>query len=292
MLHSRLNRGALLLVSILGMLCLYSASASAAGVPTQVEASWRKSGIAHFEFVGKANPNGAATTLNLEYRKKGTAEAFTTVLSKSIGSGTTQQTVSTVVGGLKPMVWYETRVTATNSFGSKTATDFWETRWRVAGVPAGTAVPYSTSGGNFRLEYTASGSVKTKVECNEASTGTLNSTEGASDQFKLGLSSCVTYENGVEVCKPTAPWGITLNGTFTSELSYINWNVCPNSETVMPLSFTSPFIVTMAELQKVEQPVTMTANASYGFWPATITINSTWRLAGEYSGKKFAQEFE
>jgi hypothetical protein len=286
-------RAALLLASVVTALFAVSVSgASAAGAPTLVRVGPSQLGISYFEFHGVANPNGSATTVSLEYRKHGSGAEFKTIYSENIGSGTsTVNTATRLLDGLTHDIYYDIRVSATNAFGTTRGEELYESNWTIAGQPKTHVASYATSG-TFALEYKASG-IPTKVECNESSYGTLNNFEGKGDSFHLGLSNCATYQSGKKVCSPTAPWGVVLDGTFTSEMSTLNWNVCPNEEVMYHLTFSEPFKVQMSELSLVEQPVTMTANVQYtGATNAKITITSNWSLTGEDKGLKFHPEAE
>src|SRR4029077_13686070 len=59
-----------------------ASSAGAAGAPTEVKAIWVNPDLNSSGLSGTANPNGAPTTLNLEY---GDGTGYHTVLTKEIG---------------------------------------------------------------------------------------------------------------------------------------------------------------------------------------------------------------
>jgi hypothetical protein len=70
---------------------------------------------------GTVNPNGSATTYQVQY---GTSGAYGSATAPgSAGSGTTATTISVPIGGLAPDTTYHYRVTATNPSGTADGTD-------------------------------------------------------------------------------------------------------------------------------------------------------------------------
>lgn len=70
---------------------------------------------------GTVNPNGAATTYQIQY---GTSVAYGSATAPgSAGSGTTATTISVPIGGLSPDTTYHYRVLATNSNGTADGAD-------------------------------------------------------------------------------------------------------------------------------------------------------------------------
>ncbi len=70
---------------------------------------------------GTVNPNGSATTYQVQY---GTSGAYGSATAPgSAGSGTTATTISVPIGGLAPDTTYHYRVTATNPSGTGDGTD-------------------------------------------------------------------------------------------------------------------------------------------------------------------------
>jgi hypothetical protein len=290
MSKSSLGRLGLFLVSLLGLMSLFSASAFAAEAPTSIvyEAT---EGITHVEIVGITNPNGASTTVNLEYRDASAGGEYVTLLSKSIGSGTTPVTVRGMLNGLKPQNYYQLRVGATNSFGTTySAVEDYEARWKVEGKPQGYTTE-ATSSGTWKLEYKPGG-IPVKLECNENGFGTIGHEKGAGDTHQMNLSGCVYYQNGKVICKP-ASFTFNLDASFKAE--NLSKTICPGEEAKTAFSFPAAFLVDMPffEFNELTQPLTMTASAKLNSNSVTVTVTSNWKLTGADAGLKFgAAEFK
>lgn len=68
---------------------------------------------------GLVDPNGSATTLNFDYRKAGTNDAFTATTGRDAGTGKVPLPFSeSIVSGLEKCTTYEFRVKAINAVGS------------------------------------------------------------------------------------------------------------------------------------------------------------------------------
>ena len=289
-----LGRLSLILVSLFGLMALFSASAIAAGKPTQVSANIKNPGswgINHVEGAAYANPNGASTTVTLEYREHGTS-TFKSAGSENIGSGTTQINFQRLISGLKPLAEYDLRTTATNSFGTTTSSiGVVETpRWIVHGMTKEDHVASFASTGTATFDLQM-GSVKAHIACNETGSGTFGGYGGTGTGYKANLSNCTLYENEEEMCKPKVAPSLSLDQTFTSTSNLINFQFpsgCFYEE--FTLAASEPFFVTMPNFNKtnvVAEPLTLTNKLKFGGNTVTATISTTWSLTGEDAGKLF-----
>jgi hypothetical protein len=288
MSRTSLGRLGLMFVSLLGLMSLFSGSAFAAGKPTSVNLNWASPGITHIEVKGTANPNGAATTVQLEYQNAGVYQTF---LTKEIGSGTSSVNVNGMLNGLAPQTDYYLRVSATNKYGTVYSfTEHFAPRWEAIG--AKTAGSFASSG-TAKFEYTAGAGTKVKIECNESGTGTIGSAGAVGDGYHGSFSGCVLYQDGAKVCNAPSTT-VNLNGAFVNEASQIAF---PFPEgcfySTFAITTSEPFFINMPlGVYQVTQPITLTEKGTWGGNVVTTTITSNWHLTGANSGLKFGGEFE
>lgn len=288
-----LGRLGLTLVSLLGLMALWSASASAA-LPKSLTLE-SGAGLAYLQITGSANPNGLATTAKLEYREKGTAE-WKVALTKELGSGTSSVEIGPItVNGVTPSVEYEFRLSATNKSG--TVYDTTPTYGSFLGAWIGIAGQLHNEGSEFssagtlKIEYTESGK-PVKFECTESGYGSIGHLKGAGDSYHVTPSGCIVYISGKAVCEQKL-LGFTFNSTFTDELGTHYFIPCFRDPEGPEWNFnlTAPLHVTgitwWSPKSPVTQAVTATAPGMVLGHSATFTINSNWSLSGENVGKKW-----
>jgi hypothetical protein len=299
MSRSKLFRAGLLFISMLGLMAIATGTAFAAGAPKELYGSYvEESGlnsINHVDVEGTANPNGAETTVYLEYRKDSAAE-YTTWKSAKIGSGTSRVQVTGLLGNLSPDTLYDLRTRATNSFGTTySRPEPYIAKWTGHFVTVGSGTAEVRSSGITTLEYSL-GVNSVKVECNESGHGTIGNVGGVGDSFHPSMSGCVTYVNHEKAKCVPKPFSLSLNQVFESESKSMTMPGCPAEEGggEHVLSFVEPFFFNLpAERYKATQPVTMTTTAIRdGGTPVHVTFTSSWSLAGPNEGLLFGISVE
>lgn len=286
-----LGRLGLTLVSLLGLMALWSASASAA-LPNSLKVS-SGAGLASLNISGSANPNGLATTAKLEYREEGTAE-WKVALTKELGAGTSSVEIGpTTVNGVTPSVFYEVRLSATNKSGTVYDTTPWAGSF--GGVWVGIAGQLHNEGSEFssagtlKIEYTESGK-PVKFECTESGYGSIGHLKGAGDSYHVTPSGCIVYISGKAVCEQKL-LGFWFDSTFTDETGTHYFIPCfrdPEGGGEWNLNLTAPLHVAgLKFVSAVTQAATATAPAMVLGHAATFTITSNWNLSGINVGKKW-----
>ena len=271
---------------------IYASVASAAGTPTigviNVLPVLEPTSV---QFLTNVNPNGAATTVKVEYAEtnpeKGEYQIWST---QGIGSGSANVPVTAHPTGLAPRKTYQWRVTASNSSGStvKYGTTS-KSQWHVEGLANGTSKPVPVGiSGTFALEYNSSG-VPIKLECHSSGSATIHTLYGASDSYSMTMSNCHYYVYGTEACTPKKGFSLSFTGTLTSKESYVLPEFCPGEGEKTPVNFQHPFAAQLVS-GGWENPVSgfvVTDDVTVKGNAGTITMNQEWWLAGEYLGKKF-----
>lgn len=293
MSKSKFGRLGLCLVSLLGLMSLMSAPALGAGQPTQVSSSMSGSawGINHGEMFGWANPNGAETTLTLEYREQGAGE-FQVAGSGSIGSGTKQLGIKRPLYGLKPYAIYELRTKATNAFGTvygsifSINTPYWE-----ISKTSLSHVASINSQGTATFEWTHGGGTKYKLSCQEYGSGSIGGEWGTGTGWSPTLGGCSFYRGETLACKPEGTsFKVDQAFTMTSEaIKFMFPEACAYySEVVFKAA--NPFFVTMSGFNKglqSSQSLVLTNQLKFAGWNVDATISTNWSVTGADNGKAF-----
>jgi hypothetical protein len=286
-----LGRLGLALASLVCLLAVFSASAFGAGKPTNVGTSVEP-GLNYYTVEAWANPNGASTTVTIQYRGVGSTE-WHTLASKNIGSGTS---IATFTSTLAP-TWLgqktEFKTVAENSYGSTTSVvEPWGYRLKVwnSGITEDTA-SYSSSGKLMIEDYDSGGF--SKIECNASGNGEFGPEAVGGAHLKLSLSGCAWYYGGSLRCNPK----IALEPlSFSAEYAVPSAEVffrCPEEEVMHVLRYSGRFLTTLGSSTNawwsptVEKPVTMVGSGKIDARTATLTVTSTWALTGSNAGKKF-----
>lgn len=288
------GRLGLCLVSLLGLMSLMSASAFGAGAPTEMywaPGATKFTSTNSAELSGVANPNGANTTLTIEYREPGAAE-FKVAGSGNIGSGTKLEFAYAPVIGVKPNMGYETRAKATNQYGTAySPIGIWTSPvWRVKGFEL-THVADVKATGTATFEWPLAGQ-KYKLSCEVNGNGSIGGKWGTGTGIAAELSGCGFYRNSVLQCKPSPGNQLELDQAFVASKIPALWfslaKGCYYSETVEFVAQT-PFSATMSKLFKYElnQSLVMTNQLLVAGSPVTATISTNWSLAGMDIGKSF-----
>jgi hypothetical protein len=259
---------------IAAMSLLFAGSALAAGKPKSVSIESVKPTVNSTTLLGKANPNGAATTLYFEQWIPAKA-AWSLLATKAIGSGTTVVSAEQSVKGLSTQTETYFRVKAENSFGPSLSNELsFYSYWSVGGEPLEASI---SQYGTFRMEFYHGSQFK--VECSESGNGKINA--GSNNSQTVNVSNCTTYERGIVRCHPN-PTKFTFNEHEAAPTS--NWDVYCESQVEWNLKFSEPFNF-IALGAGLTAPVNMTTTASgYGGSPI-ITIESKWSLEAPYNNK-------
>jgi len=243
------------------------------------------------ELASTVNPNGAATTLTIQYREVGTS-VWLTAVSKEIGSGTSEVKITGQAFPLAQNHHYEAQATATNSYGTVTTTENY-------GHTEKFGVRWNVSKGIFTSAYINSGSLKIdwfsagngyKIECAESGSGEFGPEAVEGQHENITASSCTYYINNIFTCN-SKNTDLKLNNVFQAE--YKNMQYCSGEEVQHTLSFPEAFHVSTENPYEplVTRPVTMTTKALMNnniHTPATVTVTSNWQLTGANVGKKFS----
>jgi hypothetical protein len=286
-----IGRFGLCLVSLIGLMSMFSVSAFGAGKPTEVSSgiSGPSLGLNHAEMVGWANPNGADTTVTLEYREHGASE-FKVAGSGSIGSGTKTLGIKILLNGLKPYAQYDLRTKASNEFGTVYGSiPIFETPyWEISNTSLSHVAGVSSSGSaNFEWKI---GINELKISCGLNGSGWIGGEWGNETGWSANLTSCKFYENGKLRCQPYEAH-FTVDQTFATAGGYLNF-VFPEGCFYSEVKFQAPnpFFVTMSGFNKalqVTQPMVLTNNLSWAGNTVNATISTNWSLTGADSGKAF-----
>jgi len=289
-----LGRLGLIVASVGCLLAVFSASAFGAGKPTSVSTTIYP-GLNYLTIEAYANPNGASTTVTIQYRGVGASE-WHTLRSENIGSGTELQHFQATLAPTWLGQKTEYKAVAENSFGSTSSvTESFGSRLKVwqSGVTEDTAT-YSSSGSLKIEDYVGGGF--SKIECNASGNGEFGPKAVGGAHLKLTLSGCLWYMGGSLRCNPK----LTLEPmSFNSEYALpplvegVHFR-CPEEEVMHVLNYSGRFLTKMGtegwSTPQVEQPVTMVGSGSIDARTATLTVSSTWALTGSNAGKKFYQQ--
>jgi len=278
------------LAAVLAVCAFVAPTALAAGPPTNVSTEWSSAegytwpSVNGAGMAGKANPNGASTTLYYEYRKTG-AGSYTVATSAGIGSGTSVVEMAKAIWGLDASTSYEFRVTAKNSYGEAHSNVLYliTNGWNRTSTFA--------SSGTLTMAWEKSG-VPNEVRCNESGYGRVSGyySKPWENFYHIDTSGCGYYSNGKYLCKPNFNPALNLNSGFWNTETGIKMEfpeTCLNSTITIstPNAFAEsgiPF-----EVFKVEQPLTLKTTGMFGASPVTITDSTTWHLTGASTGKTF-----
>jgi hypothetical protein len=280
---SQSARAVLVSVCALSAMAIMATSASAAGLPEIEGISAVNTSIVNTKVEAEVNPEGAATTFKVEYRRVGETP-FTSTPSQNVGSGTAW-VLMTANLTLPPesTALYEIRVSATNSFGTTRefiTKTFQTAKWSIEG---GLESSTFTSVGTWELNFTFTGSgEKGKFKCTEFGSGSLGHPEATGDSYKISTSECSYYHNEKFVCNPKpGSFAFTANGLFQYKEGTEHFHFCASEEGALSSLQIGNYSVSMpkgSEFLKT-QPITLTAEATInGGWHGTVTVSSNWSL--------------
>lgn len=235
------------------------------------------------------NPNGASTTYKLEYGTTSSLGEKTNEIA--IGSANGYVEGAPTVTGLLPETRYW-RISATNSYGTsfgsieKLGIEYG--KW--AAGQAGIFPTTYGSTGTFVISfanYPAYGET-TEIACSSVGSGTLGSSGGIGDKYRIYPSGCAVYVDGEKDCSATVPSTWSLNERLIFEESAVTIKLsagCPifiSEQITLPI--TSQFTLTDQDSVKhVNLPVVIRGTTTFGVHPGTITDSSTWSLTGAAS---------
>jgi hypothetical protein len=296
MSRSSLGRLGLALVSLLGLMSLYSASAFASGPPIVTAGAVTNKTLHTAVTNGTVEANGGSgTKYKIEYGKTklyGQSTAYVT------GSGA----VSKLLYGLEPLTTYHYRISATNSLGTTVSEDvIFEMllSWKVEGKylsealvpewPEYTEVLFGTDTTQGPTTFTAEGKIgatNTKVACEyEKGKGYVGNALGSKYNFSFPI--CKTYLNGVEnkTCAPATPLVVNLNSNMVPAAgTKISMSELCSIGEGFPLTGSGFEVGALTEGKEV--PVTLTEQLSLFNMKVSIS-NPAWLLIGPWVGKKF-----
>jgi hypothetical protein len=285
------------------LFAVFSASALGAGKPVfpssghGIELTYAHVGPNHAEIAASVSPNGAATTLSVQYREVGATE-WITAGTKEVGSGTeTVQflvTIMPIVQGHK----YEAQAVATNSYGTVTTAEKYGGTYRfnfkwIIAKSGGINTSSYIAPGTFQIEWQRSG-YNLKLECNQSGAGEFGP-EAVSESLEVTLSGCTYHFGNLYECHPKGSYIIWLDNTFYTNKGF-NMEFCPGEEFVLSsVEFPNRFFVTGSatnnndiESYEAVHPITMTTQGLVTGKSATVTSSSNWQLTGAFLGKNFA----
>jgi hypothetical protein len=282
-------------MALVCLFAVFAGSAFGAGKPEiqqySVGYTGANYGPNHAELSALVNPNGAATSVTIEYEKRYAVEEWAVAGSMEIGSGSAYVKVTGQALPLLQRQLYRMRARATNSYGTIIrAGTLLELNWNVdngIGKEPITTSSY-TAPGTFTTEWNGSGYSR-KLACNQESTGEFGP-EAASESLKVTLSGCAYYIGGKLECHPKGSYIVNLGNTFLAK-NDISMEFCPGEEGVLsPVRFPNPFSVNGGSdigEYKTAHVMTMTTQGSVLGSSATMSMSTNWQLTGINVGKKF-----
>lgn len=296
-MHHRYRRLGVVLVGLACLFAAFSASAFAAGkpiVPGTVSEEWAPNftGPNHDSLDLQVNPNGAATTVTIKYRKVGDS-TWTNAVSQNIGSGTGLVEVIGTALPLERAARYEAIATAENSYGVSTtpySLGFSVRLKAVHSAPLEVAqtAQYS-SYGTVRVEYITSIGTLGKIECEALGGGEFGPEAIGGEHLHLDTSNCAMYYESWQpefVCS-TPAFDLSFNKVFVAEEKRMR--LCPEEGVSHALRFQSAFSVNTGSpsVLYTELPVTMTAPITLDSLQGTATFTGIWKLTGSQTGWSF-----
>ena len=207
MFKPSLGRLGLFLVSLLGLMSLFSASALASGPPIVTVSAATNKSLNTANLNGTVDKNGASSaSVKFEYGK---TKLYGKSVSVSPVSTAGAVPVSLFASGLEPLSTYHFRVSATNSFGTTVSEDMtfeMLLSWKVNGKSASeySEPTLQSKFGNepVTIERTIGANVY-KLSCTAYVGGNL---AVLNKEYNLPFRNCKAYANGVEQKACVAPF--------------------------------------------------------------------------------------
>jgi hypothetical protein len=279
------GRSALLVLSLLGLLAIFSQSALAAGPPVVTATGATNKTLHTATLNGTVNPNGASSSVTLEYGK---TKLYGQTVALGSLNGSSALPVSKIVAGLDPITTYHYRISATNSFGTTVSEDsVFEMllQWKVGGKSLSELIYGPVS------YYTWAEKAKLTVK-NTAFTITCDmdypSNGVIGDHYTFYYKNCrLANSAGKEAPVSCPPQSFTLElGAKMVPVKDVTLNYgeeCALAEEIkLPLTSGGFEVGPIAEALTIE--VDMVENLSN----MTINITGTkWSLASPYNAFKF-----
>jgi hypothetical protein len=300
MFKSSLGRLGLFLVSLLGLMSLFSASAFAEGAPVVTAGAPEKS-LNTALLQGTINPNGAETTYKIEYGQSKLYGKSTS--TRNVGKGSAPVPGSYLLYGLEPGTTWHYRISATNKFGTIVSEDVqfeMLLEWKVGGkylweAPFISEYPEGVSYGNearYPTTFVAEATLyesPTKIICEEAAPY-HGSHLGVNYNFEFKTSSCKTFVEGTEQpsCNPSTNLVIELNAVMVPAANTrINLSSkCPVG-TYLPLGGSGFMVGALPEAKGVSVTLTEIAPISVTNTMKVTISHPEWILTGPWGGLKF-----
>jgi hypothetical protein len=292
MSQRNLGRWGLLLISVLGLLSVFSASALAAGPPIVTVNAANNLRLNSATGSGTVDKNGAANaTVKIEYGKTKSYGQSITLWNKVTATGAVP--VSELMTGLEPMATYHYRISATNSYGTTVSEDvaFEQLlQWKVAGktlseLSYGPVIWEDYSGTwAFTGEGTLGGT-SVKLSCEADYRGAESNAHGKLGvSYAFPLKGCKFFAKGIEqpACKPASLTSVEANGLLqtTSATSVNLGEECAFGESLpLPVGYGIA-----ATSEGVRHSVTLLGHAGQLNFSLT---NPEMELGGAYIGTAF-----
>jgi hypothetical protein len=287
---TRATRFGLLAISIVAIFSAITGTAAAAEAPELEGIAEFNTSISNTRVEAKVNPEGAATTYQVEFRESGKSESWSLTPPQAVGSGTSFVPVITNFT-LKPESSFELRLFAKNSFGTTrelVTKNFASPSWSIEGASSSEFA--SSSSGTWKVEWFATGSEK--LECAQHGSGTIGNPGGVGDTYTYTIDNCTWYINGFVRCQLTGQsWSFTMNGGTFKEETGEKFFHCPNGELhYIRVQEPKTYSITMPDASepRIEQPLTLTLPVKIDNKVITATINTNWFLIGANEGRKFS----
>lgn len=287
MSKSKFGRLGLCLVSLLGLMSLFSASAFAAGPPIVTAGAASELTLNTATANGTVDKNGAASaSVKIEYGKT-KLYGQSVALSNVTASGAVA--VSEILTGLTPLTTYHYRISATNSYGTTVSEDVafeMLLQWKVDGKPLSAfSKPVKYYASNIAWGLTGEGnfgSKAIKVTCDPSYTENGNYAEGyLGVSYHFPYQNCKLFVDGSQskACTPTLP-ALDLNGVLQPTSGNA---IDMGEECAIFSSLPLPSGFRVGPLPEVlEQNTTLTGKAG---WMTFTIANPGYRLSG--SNNKF-----
>jgi hypothetical protein len=277
-----LGRLGLFLVSLLGLMSLFSAPAFAAGAPIVTVGEATNKSLNTATLNGTVDPNGGpGTSYKIEYGKTKLYGKSTTVTGVS-GAGA----VSKVVTGLEPLTTYHFRISATNGYGTTVSSDMifeMLLSWKVGGKYL-TEMSETPNVQHYEAKEPVTiermiGSKLAKMTCQQSF---VEKYALLGSEYNLPFTGCVLIYDGKEQ-KACAPKDITLHldanlmPSPTTQKLYLGEECAVGEE----IRFDTGVAIGATTAQK-EITITPTAT-NLGGW--NINYGPTkWAVGGMYKG--------
>lgn len=276
---SRVTRALAVVTALAAVMLVGAVSASAAGKPETKGLTETSNTITQITPRIAVNPNGAATTYYIQYKQE-EAISWQKTSTKSLGSGTSFVNLNGFAG-LIPGTSYLYQAVASNSYGTTYSVIWNGTTSRIRNFNETNEAMRLISAGTATISVPTLGY---SISCSEHGYGSTGAYEGKSDYYRIELTNCSVP--GYPKCSPSVS-PLKLGNSLQSEGKPLTEVIFPETCPILNMQLPpAPFVNSPLSSFAVQQPVTLTAQTSFGENPVTITLNSTWEME---SREKFGE---